>query len=135
MIDLGYCIEFYDGPTGKRGSSPKEHVVQVDAIAHTRYHHPGKIVFHAVNEGDIKVQYRQKLIEAGMLAGIPDVLILYPSGIWHGAAIELKRENKSDSKVSDNQKQVLQDLRDAGYFTALAWGFEQYKKALQYYFK
>lgn len=132
LIDDSY-FEFYDGPTGPKGSSRKEHLEQVDAVSRTRYEFPDIVFFHPVNEGNIPVQYRSKLTEAGMLKGISDFVILKPSGEYHGALIEMKRTNKSDSKVSPEQVRILRQCREAGYFTALAFGAESYWKALLYY--
>ncbi|QDH45791.1 putative nuclease containing VRR-NUC domain [Pantoea phage vB_PagM_PSKM] len=132
LIDDAY-YEFYDGPTGPRGSSPKEKIEQVDAVAFTRYNFPGVLFFHPVNEGNIPVQYRSKLVEQGMLAGISDFVILKPSRGFHGALIEMKRSNKSDSKVSPDQIEILKQARSEGYFTAITYGFDEFRKALLYY--
>lgn len=132
LIDDSY-FEFYDGPVGPKGSSRKEHLEQVDAVARTRYRFPEMVFFHPVNEGNIPVQYRSKLTEAGMLKGITDFVILKPSRGFHGALIEMKRANKSDSKVSPEQVEIMRQCRAEGYFTALTFGAESYWKALLYY--
>lgn len=132
LIDGAY-YEFYEGPTGPKGSSRKEYIEQVDAFAFARFNFPGLMIFHVPNEGNIPVQYRSKLISMGMLAGISDFVILKPSRGFHGALIEMKRSNKSDSKVSPDQIEILRQARSDGYFTAITYGFDEFRKALLYY--
>lgn len=49
----------------------------------------------------------------GMLAGVPDLLLLVPRGGYHGLLIEMKRP--SGGRVSAEQKSVMADLRALGY--------------------
>lgn len=130
LIDDAY-YEFYDGPPS--GHIRTEQFEQVDAVSFTRHNFPWLLFFHPVNEGALPPQYRAKLALAGMLPGIGDIVILHPSGKYHGAIIELKRANKSKSKVSPEQIAVMKQARQNGYFTALAFGAIQYQKALRYY--
>lgn len=130
LIDDAY-FEFYLGHV--KGHIRKEHGEQVDAISYTRFNHPGVIVFHVPNEGNVPVQYREKLIEAGLLKGVSDNVILVARGGYHGALIELKRATKSKSSVSPEQVEFLRACRKEGYFTAVAFGALAYQKALDYY--
>lgn len=126
-------FEYYDGPTGPRGSSRKEHLEVIDAVSHTRYHYPNVIIFHVPNEGAIPPQYRDKLLQMGLLGGVSDLVLLKPSKGYHGAMIEMKRTNKSDSTVSQDQIDFLRWAREEGYFTAVCFGAEEYIKCLRYY--
>lgn len=47
-------------------------------------------VFHVANERSTSDGERIRQWRKGTTAGIPDILVLYPSGNWSGAAIELK---------------------------------------------
>lgn len=132
LINDSY-YEFYDGPTGPKGSSRKEHLEVIDAVSHTRYHHPDLILFHVPNEGAIPPQYRDKLLQMGLLGGVSDLVLLEPRGKYHGAMIEMKRANKSDSSVKPDQVNFLAWARRKGYFTAVTYGAEEYIKCLRYY--
>jgi len=52
----------------------------------------------------------------GRKKGVPDILILVAAGGYHGAAIEVKTKK---GKLSDEQKDWLTRLSDAGYFCAV----------------
>lgn len=130
LIDDAY-YEFYDGPV--KGLIRSEHCEQVDAVTYTRHNFPDLLIFHPVNEGALPVQYRSKLLLAGMLPGISDIVIVRSCGGYHGALIEMKRATKGKSRVSDEQVEVMRWARNEGFFTAIAYGAEQYQKALHYY--
>lgn len=132
LINDAY-FEFYDGPTGPKGSSRKEHLEVNDSVSYTRFNHPEIIIFHVPNEGAIPPQYRQKLIEMGLLSGVSDLILLEPRGDYHGALIEMKRSNKSDSSVKPDQVDFLRWGRSKGYFTAVCYGAQAYKNFLLYY--
>jgi len=125
--------EFYDGPTGPQGSSRSEHLEVIDAVSDTRFRFPDVILFHVPNEGAIPPQYRDKLIQMGLLGGVSDLILLKPSRGYHGALIEMKRTNKSDSRVSPEQVKFLKWGRSEGYFTAVTFGADAYMKCLLYY--
>ncbi len=61
----------------------------------------------------------------GVKAGPPDIIDL--GGIV--GLFELKRLDRTKSKVSKEQKSFLQAGADAGHFVAICYGFEQLKPA------
>lgn len=131
LVEDSY-YEFYGGPV--KGHIRKEHGEQVDAFGFAKATDPDMVIFHPVNEGMIPVQYRQKLIESGLLKGISDLVLLEPRGNYHGALFEMKRLTKTAaSPVSTDQKDVLRRARAKGYFTCVCYGADQFEKALQYY--
>jgi len=72
-----------------------------------------------------------KLKRMGVSPGFPDIEIPYPSGKYHGLYIELKR--KKGGKVSPEQAEWLQYLRDKGYYAEIAHGFEEAKEIVTHY--
>lgn len=73
--------------------------------------------------------------QSGLLKGVSDFVILIGvNSHYPFAAIELKRVNKSGkgkaSPVSDKQKEFLRKVRERGGFSAVAYGFEQFKLAI-----
>lgn len=65
----------------------------------------------------------------GVKAGIPDIIHLGGTDVWRSGLFELKRLDARKSKVSAEQKAIL-ELADArGSFSAVCYGFEQFKLA------
>lgn len=87
---------------------------------------------HVPNEGKRTVQFGKKLKTLGMRKGVSDIFIAYPSRAYHGAWIELKTPK---GKLSDAQRQFLDDMNQNGYFATAAFGFDEAKEAVEYYFE
>lgn len=64
----------------------------------------------------------RKLLEEGMKAGVPDVLLAYPSGAHHGMFIEFKQLGK---KMSKEQAEWRLKLIHAGYHHVVAYDAEE----------
>lgn len=123
-------FEFYGGPVK---SCRKEHLESTDATTFTRVRYANYLFFHVPNEGAIPPQYRQKLIEAGLLKGVSDFIFIQPFGDYPGAAIEMKRQGKSQSSpVSPEQVAFLRACRERGWFTAVTYGSDQFEICLRY---
>ena len=67
----------------------------------------------------------------GLTPGAPDVLILYPSGVYHGLVIEFKTPV---GLLSDRQKQMLNNLSLRGYKICVPRSLEQAIDAVKDYF-
>jgi hypothetical protein len=96
------------------------HRAQPEAqIQHAVFQHlrargaPGVFAFHPANGG-----YR-KPIEAGVVAGVPDVIAIHNGRCF---ALELKAEG---GRATDNQLECIAALREAGAFTAIAEGLDR----------
>ena len=80
----------------------------------------GSMRHHSPNEGMHKAHYRKKQARFGMLSGWPDIEIFvqrhwfHEDIRWAPIFIELKSEK---GRLSDNQKEVLQTLDEAGCYT------------------
>lgn len=122
-----------------------EERLQVQTATWLRLQHPNLPAFHVPNGGQrplTQVKDRrtggfkfvpiigQKLKDAGAKAGVPDWLILEPSGDWHGCAIELKTKGGS---LQPSQVAFLEILSSNGYFTAVCWSLEGFQAAVGEY--
>lgn len=135
VTDKGDYLEYYErDPSDTR----KEESHQVDCVSWLRYHYPQLLFWHTVNEGKKTITAAMRDEQAGLLKGVSDFIILI-GGFWQGceypfAAIELKRVNKSGkgaaSPVSKEQRAFLKQVRDRGGFAAVAYGFDQFKLAI-----
>lgn len=63
-----------------------------------------------------------RLKKEGVCAGVPDLMLAIPSQSYHGLFIEMKRKNKSLSKVSSEQTDWHERLKSQGYQVVVAFG-------------
>lgn len=110
---------------------PKERIEQINFISWIRYNYPHFICFHPVNESDVPVQKRASLEQEGLLAGVPDIVILNPLDGYHFVVIEMKRKNHRKSEISKHQVSILKKASNAGGLAALAFGCDQGKKIIK----
>lgn len=131
ITDKSDYLEFYER---EPNSLQVEDWHQVVSVGWVRYNHPELLFWHTVNEGKKTITAAIRDEQAGLLKGVSDFSIVLPNGMF--AAIELKRANKSGkgkaSPVSDEQKAFLRSVRDRGGFAIVAYGFEQFKLAIEY---
>lgn len=135
ITDKGHYLEFYErDPTDTR----KEEAHQVDSMSWLRYMHPQYLAWHTTNEGIKTMVSALRDQQAGLLKGVSDFVILtgFIGCKYPYIAIELKRVNKSGkgkaSPVSEEQSEFLRRVHTLGGFTAVAYGFEQFKIAIEY---
>lgn len=67
----------------------------------------------------------------GVKSGVPDICLPVARGGYHGLFIELKRQH--GNTATKNQNTWLADLREQGYATAVAYGWEQAAKIITDY--
>ncbi|MGL4757036.1 MAG: hypothetical protein ACRCXB_32195 [Aeromonadaceae bacterium] len=105
-------------------SCPKEEVEQAHLMQLIKVHTPwtAPLVWHTVNEGMAKPQYRHSMSVAGMVSGVVDVISVYPGTKHSSCAIELKRAIRSNSTISKDQKDFLKSHEAAGGFAVVAYG-------------
>jgi hypothetical protein len=86
------------------------------------------------NYGRSAVAAGDKMKRMGAKKGVVDYIILSPSRGFPGAVIELKTEDGVPSDVSEEQRIFLKKCHESGYYTAVAFGYEEFKNAfLDYY--
>lgn len=109
-------------PFIKRKST--ESVEQIKFVQHVRTFHPEVLVFSVPNGGDVSASQRIRLTQEGMLAGVPDVLLL----ALHRPilAIEFKRPD-GKGKISQEQIAVGLQFEGVGAIVHVATSADQAK--------
>lgn len=92
-----------------------------------------RLLFHIPNGGSRRPVEAARFKAEGVKAGVPDLFLPVPSGIWHGLFIELKRQK--GGRISDKQKRWLSDLERQGYRAELAFGWKDAAEIILDYLK
>ena len=118
-------IRVYD--SGYRGPCRVERCEQIDAMSWLAKHCPERwpLIFHCPSETRANAQHMQMRAKEGVKPGIPDIIDF---GQVRGA-FELKRCDRTKSKVTAEQRAFLQAVSDSSGFAAICFGFEQFKQA------
>lgn len=91
-----------------------------------------KNMFAIPNGGSRHPAEAANLKRQGVRSGVPDICLALPRGKYHGMYIEMK---VGRNKPSDNQKDWLSRLADAGYYTVVCYGFDEARKEILAYLK
>lgn len=83
------------------------------------------------NGGHRHISVARKLKAEGVKSGYPDILLDWPSGIYHGLRIELKR--RKGGVISASQKVWLERLNAAGYLAMVCRGWDEAREAIENY--
>ena len=89
-----------------------------------------KLMYHVPNEGKRSAVTGARLKQAGLKPGVPDVCLPTAHGGYIGLYIEMKVK---PNKPTDNQKQWLRALREAGHFVAVCYTWEEAKDLREEY--
>lgn len=118
-------IRIYD--KGYRGKCRTEKMEQIDCISWVKHNHPDRwpLVFHPSNETRGTASHMQMRSKMGVSAGVSDIIDF---GAIRGA-FELKRLDRTQSRVTKEQRAFLQCVADTGGFAAICYGFQEFKKA------
>lgn len=81
-----------------------------------------KWLHHVPNGGSRNKQEAVKLKQMGVKAGVSDLCLPYPKGIYCGLYIEMKFGN---NRQQDTQKEFLADMAAAGHFVATCYSAEE----------
>lgn len=87
--------------------------------------------FHPANGGSRNIIEATKLKAMGVKAGVPDIVICQPSGLFHALFIELKAGN---NKPTSTQIAWHGKLRQKGYYVAVCYSFDEVKLTVENYF-
>lgn len=80
-----------------------------------------RLLFHPANGEKRSRATGGRLKAMGVVPGVPDLLLLHPSGPFHGLGLELKALG---GDLSAAQARVLLDLHAAGYAVTVCWSPE-----------
>ena len=89
-----------------------------------------KLMYHVPNEGKRSTVTGARMKQAGLKPGVPDVCLPTAHGGYIGLYIEMKVK---PNKPTENQKQWLRALREAGHFTAVCYTWEEAKNLIEEY--
>lgn len=89
-----------------------------------------KWLHHVPNGGSRNKQEAVKLKQMGVKAGVSDLCLPYPKGMYCGLYIEMKFGN---NRQQDTQKEFLADMAVAGHFVATCYSAEEAIKVLEEY--
>lgn len=81
-----------------------------------------KWLHHVPNGGSRNKQEAVKLKQMGVKAGVSDLCLPYPKGVYCGLYIEMKFGN---NRQQDTQKEFLADMAAAGHFVATCYSSEE----------
>lgn len=90
------------------------------------------LLYHIPNGGKRDITTAKRLKAEGVKAGVPDLCLPVPRGIYHGLYIELKA---GKNKTTTNQNRWLDDLLKQGYCVAVCYGWEAASKVLTDYLR
>jgi hypothetical protein len=85
----------------------------------------------SANGGKRNLLEAMKLKRMGVSPGFPDVQVPFPCGPYHGFYVEMKR--KKGGKVSKEQREWINYLKDTGHYAEVAKGFEEAKEMFEHY--
>jgi hypothetical protein len=71
-----------------------------------------------------------RLKKSGVKAGVPDILLAYPSSAHHGLFIELKA---GKNRTTPAQNDWISRLQQAGYMCVVCYGWEEAKREILEY--
>lgn len=111
-----------------------EDTEQITVIQWSQYQlniHPElKLLHHCPNGGSRNKAEAVKLKQMGVKAGVPDLNLPVPKGIYNGLYIEMKYGN---GRLEDSQKKMMKDLAAAGHYCVVCYGAEEAIKVLKEY--
>lgn len=100
-----------------------EDAFQCTAMQYIRVCYPEVLAFHVANERRTSIQAGAMLKRKGVLAGVPDILIIKEAGLFIGFVIELKVKK---GRLSTAQKERLEQFRAEGWKTLVTWSLDEF---------
>lgn len=95
-----------------------------------QYQRLAKLLFAVPNGGAHEAVTGRILKAEGVLAGVADLLLLYPCRGYHGLCIEMKT---ATGRQSDSQKEWQEAVTAAGYAYAVARSLEKFRTLIEEY--
>lgn len=94
-----------------------EHSIQARVVQFVRTFYPDAMMFAIPNGANVNPVNRVRLVKEGMLAGVPDMVLLEQRHGFNGLFIEFKKDN---GVVSKEQTKMLTSLTQRGYLCIVA---------------
>lgn len=89
-----------------------------------------KWLYHIPNGGKRYKTEAIKLKQMGVKAGVSDLCLPYPKGIYCGLYIEMKYDK---GRLQDTQKEFLHDMAEAGHYVAICYTAQDAIEVIQKY--
>lgn len=103
-----------------------EDTEQISVIQWVQYqipHHPElNLLHHCPNGGSRNRLEAAKLKQMGVRAGVPDLHLPIPKGIYSGLYIEMKY---GDGRIEKSQREFLKEAAQYGNYCAVCYGAEE----------
>lgn len=90
----------------------------------------GKLPYYYDRNGKLTSKQRIALVREGLRAGVADLMLPVPRGVYHGLFLEMKRK---PNKVSDDQEEFLAFVKAQGYYAVVGWSFEEGRDWILHY--
>lgn len=116
-------------PTTGSESEEQQTLFQWAAIMQSRLPELA-LLHHIPNGGQRAVTTAKRLKAEGVKAGVPDVSLPVPKGIYHGLYVEMKA---GKNKPTPQQLWWMQQLTRQGYFVTVAYGWKTAADAIEKY--
>ena len=97
----------------------------------TPVHPELRLLFHIPNGGSRHKAEAGRFRAMGVKPGVPDLFLPVPAGGYHGLFVELKRTK--GGRVSPEQREWMDALRERGYCAALCRGWEDAARIITWY--
>lgn len=110
-----------------------EHKIQVACVNWFRYVYPKSIIYAIPNGGQRNAVTASKLKAEGVLAGVPDLFVAEARNNFHGLYLEMK--NGKAGRVSDHQRDMMEQLQNKGYKCVVCRSFDDFEKEVKEYMR
>lgn len=126
---------YREKPKTEKAVLPTEHQEQCEVIRFRDDNietYPSLKWLHAIPNGQAKTPFqRMKFKREGLTSGVSDLCLPEPRGSFGGLYLELKR--RKGGKVSDEQKEFIEFVKNGNYFVRVAEGSDEAIKFLKQY--
>lgn len=89
-------------------------------------------LYHVPNEGKRSKAEAARQQRMGLRRGVPDLILDYPKGIYHGLRVEMKVK---PNKTTADQEAWLERLARAGYCVAVCYSAREAIETIEAYIK
>jgi len=111
-----------------------ESLEQALIIEWSSYYPILKWLLHVPNGGSRTKTEAARLKREGVRAGVSDLFLPLPAGGYHGLWLELKKRKRDDGgKVSKNQSDFLEAMREQGYKAVVCYGADSAIRVIKEY--
>ena len=126
-------MRIYD--LGHRGECRSERGEQIASMSWLKEFYPDywALTMHCPSETKGTTSHHAIRAKEGVKAGIPDIIHLGGSGRYRVGMFEMKRQDRTKSKVTADQRRILELAEASGAFCAICYGFEAFKMAFADY--